>query len=184
MNDLSAEDVAEVVSFDADTGLFRWKPRHERFFGSLRDCRKWNSRFAGKPALCTLSSKGYLAGRILGRTVKAHRAAWAVAYGEWPERQIDHINGDRSDNRLSNLRQASNSQNCCNQRPRPGASRFKGVSPYFIRERNTGRWLAKIYKDGREIVLGRFDCEREAAIAYNEAAIRLHGEFAKLNEVA
>lgn len=95
-------ELRQLVEYDPETGSLIWKQRD----GNAR----LNSKLAGKPAFAQLSD-GYLTGRIKGKNYKAHRIAWAVAYGEWPQGQIDHINGDRSDNRLPNLRVVSNSEN-------------------------------------------------------------------------
>ena len=95
--------------------------------------------------------------------------------------EVDHINLDGLDNRRENLRVASRQQNSRNTRPRTNAvSRFKGVS----RNLRGGRpWRGRIVVDRREIGLGYFTTEAEAALAYNEAATRLFGEYALLNEV-
>lgn len=92
----------------------------------------------------------------------------------------DHINGDRLDNRRSNLRSCTTTQNLMNVRKRDGCtSRHKGV--YFYKR--TGQWMARIYVDGKCKFLGYFDDENEAADAYNREAMLSHGEFAKLNTI-
>jgi hypothetical protein len=98
--------------------------------------------------------------------------------------RIDHVNGDTLDNRRSNLRPASTADNNKARRKygayggRPTSSRWKGVSL----RRRTGRWEASIQSGGVAHYIGSFGSEREAALAYNEAASRLHGEFAVMNE--
>jgi hypothetical protein len=94
--------------------------------------------------------------------------------GEPPE-DIDHWSRDSLDNRRKNLRKATTSQNGANSKSRGGASRFKGV--YNSR----GYWFAALRKNYKTINLGRFDTEKEAALAHDEAARRLHGEFARVN---
>jgi hypothetical protein len=92
---------------------------------------------------------------------------------------VDHINSDTLDNRRANLRLATHSQNTCNRQiiePK-GSSRFRGVQ---FRKRR-GKWVAVIYKDKKLIWLGSFDAEIDAAKAYDEAAKKYHGEFARLN---
>lgn len=96
----------------------------------------------------------------------------------FPFFEVDHKNGNGLDNRRCNLRAAINGGNQCNRRGVGGASKHKGV--YLNRQ---GKWCAQIAKCRQRYCLGTFDSEVEAAIAYNDAAIRLHGEFAKLNEV-
>ena len=94
--------------------------------------------------------------------------------------QIDHINHNKLDNRRENLRVATHTQNTQNRCPKPtDSSRYKGVG--WDKERSM--WTAKISVNKRTVNLGRFTTQREAALAYNEAATKLFGEFAYLNDV-
>lgn len=98
-----------------------------------------------------------------------------------PGRQVDHVNHDPLDNRRCNLRLCSGSNNQHNQRPRTvGTSRHKGVSWY----KRTQKWQAQICCNSRRVHLGSFDSEDDAAAAYNRAAVRLHGAFARLNDLS
>lgn len=92
---------------------------------------------------------------------------------------VDHINHDTLDNRKSNLRICTLQQNCGNQGPRKGTSKYKGVSWY----KQIKKWTAQISYKFKKIRLGYFKTEKEAAQAYNEAAKKYHGKFAYLNEV-
>lgn len=98
--------------------------------------------------------------------------------------ETDHINGDRLDNRRSNLRVVTKSENQRNTSPRKGVSKFKGVSYYKTKRHRTGYWVARIQVEGKIKRLGYFKTEIEAAKAYNQAATKYFGEYAKLNEVA
>jgi hypothetical protein len=108
--------------------------------------------------------------------MQAHRIAWLFAYEEDPsEKHIDHINGDRSDNRICNLRLATHKQNACNQRKKNDTtSAYKGVS-WYKRKR---KWVAQIGIDGRSTHLGYFHDELAAHMAYCQAAQKHFGEFA------
>ncbi|WP_412102526.1 HNH endonuclease [Paenibacillus alvei] len=96
---------------------------------------------------------------------------------------VDHINGDPLDNRRENLRVATRNENCRNRRRRKRYKyRFKGVT--YDKDKVVNKWRARISYEGKRHCLGYFYTETEAAKAYNEAAIRLHGEFASLNVIA
>jgi excisionase family DNA binding protein len=101
---------------------------------------------------------------------------WIVGAGRGV--QVDHRNGDTLDNRRSNLRVATRSQNCWNTKVKRGRSVFKGVSPSGRAGR---RWRAQIKKDRRTMFIGAFSTPLEAALAYDDAAVRLFGEFAAPN---
>lgn len=107
--------------------------------------------------------------------VYLHRLIAGAKPGEF----VDHINRDKLDNRRSNLRICNKQQNQHNQGPRKGSSSYKGVS---IRK-DTGKYTACIHHNYKKINLGSFVTEEEAALAYNEAARKYHGEFAFCNEV-
>ncbi len=93
---------------------------------------------------------------------------------------IDHIDGDGLNNCKSNLRICTHSQNACNRKSAIGSSsQYLGVSLI----KSTGKWLALIRKDKRLYYLGVFNIEAHAALAYNKAAQKFHGEFASLNKV-
>lgn len=123
------------------------------------------------------SSNGYVLVSIGGEERQAHRVAWAIVHGEWPVEDIDHINRIKWDNRLTNLRQATKSENAANVPPCGSTSKFKGVSWH----KKAGKWRAQIKVRGKKIHLGTFLCEPDAARAYDLAAARHFGSFAYLN---
>ena len=110
-----------------------------------------------------------------GRTVLMHRVITAAPPGV----QVDHINGDGLDNRRENLRLCSNAENAQNQRVKPHSSKYKGVTWYA----RSGKWQAQIQIDGRNKHLDYFTDEIAAGRAYNEAALKAWGEFARENEL-
>ena len=109
-----------------------------------------------------------------GRSVGMHRQILEAPKGVW----VDHIDGNGLNNRKSNLRLCSATENACNRRPVPNRhSRYKGVS-WHKRQK---KWAVRIAKRGKGIHLGSFDDEMEAAVAYDRKAEVLFGEFAYLN---
>lgn len=125
---------------------------------------------------CLDKLNGYKRIKLNGKLYAAHRVAWYLHTGQDPDvHDIDHINGDRSDNRACNLRLATRSQNMMNTKKRQaGASTHKGIS--WDSER--GKWRAEIRINGKNTRIGRFDTELEAHLAYCKAAAVLHGDFA------
>jgi hypothetical protein len=97
--------------------------------------------------------------------------------------ETDHINGDTLDNRRYNLRNCTKSQNQWNINKGRGKSKYRGVHFHKTKRHKTGYWVARINVNGKRISIGYFKTEKEAALSYNEAAIKYHGEYAKLNEV-
>lgn len=135
---------------------------------------KWSINRSGKNQYVYATTAKFLAAH--------HRALHAYILRVSPGARVDHISGDTFDNRRQNLRPATASQNAMNmRRPTfPGkTSRFKGVCWSSSEE----RWQANIQADGVAHYVGLFDSEEDAAIAYDGAALRLHGEFARTNAV-
>lgn len=156
---ISPEQLCALLDYDPDTGGMVWKDRGPEQFSRSSDSLRWRRSFAGKAALTSLNGCGYRVGSVLGRRVRAHHVAWAIFHGEWPS-MIDHINGDRADNRIANLRKASPSQNQRNAfMSSRNTSGFTGVS--FDKKRK--KWKAALSASGRYVYLGLFD-RKEAAI--------------------
>lgn len=108
---------------------------------------------------------------------RIHRIIASRAFGEVPEGlYVDHIDGDRLNNRRGNLRIVTPQQSAANQAPRGGASSYRGVH-----QGQNGRWVAQLCSGGVRWCLGTYDTEEEAAKAYDEKAKEVHGEFARLN---
>lgn len=134
-------------------------------------------RMIGRPVGVTITEKGYA--RIMWgkRPLFLHRVLWKMRTGFDPKGQIDHINGNKLDNRSENLRDASHAENQRNASPRGGKSKFKGV--YEAKCKN--KWGARIKVNGKTIHLGTYKNEIEAAMAYDEKAKELHGAFCSTN---
>lgn len=171
----SPKRLRQLLRFEAETGKLYWLPRPREMFVSQRSCSTWNARFAGKEAL-TARSGGYRVGNVDYKQCMAHRVVWALVHGYWPPEDLDHINGDRGDNRLCNLREATRAENNCN-RPKPSAntSGFKGVGWNSQR----GRWQAQISLNNKGRHIGFFDDPEEAHAAYCKAAATTHRDFAR-----
>lgn len=111
---------------------------------------------------------------ILNKVYKAHRVCWLLYYGEFPEDQIDHIDMNRTNNKLDNLREANKQQNMCNRgKQKNNTSGFKGVT--FCHR--TDKWIAKIQCKSKNYYLGLYDTPERASSAYEKKADELFGEF-------
>lgn len=163
----SVEQLRAAFVYEPNTGVFRHLPRF--------DCPAWwNTKYAGKIAgTISKTTTGYVNIKYMRRGIRAHQAAWAIIHGKWPDDQIDHINGDRADNRLINLRPATQPDNARNKISGISTqSGFRGVFPHLK------KWKARISFNKRQIHLGCFNTPEQAYAVYCEAAQRLHGEFA------
>ena len=151
---ITAEKLRSIASYDPETGLFTRK----------------NGTKAG-----TLSHHGYLRMKIDDKTYQAHRLAWLYVHGHMPTYSIDHIDGDKLNNRISNLREANRSQNNQNGR----ASERKHDLPRGVGiSHPSGRFKASISLGNKRRHLGTFNTPEEAGEFYQLAADLLHGEFA------
>lgn len=147
---LTQERLYEVLNYAFDTGAFYW-------------LIKRGSRSVGALAGAT-DGYGYKVIRIDKKLYKAHQLAWLYHYGGFPEGNLDHINGDKADNRIANLRVANQSENMQNQ------TRLRGV--YWDKARN--KWHSRIKVNYRNIYLGRFYLYEDALAAYAAAAAVYH----------
>ena len=157
---ITQERLIELFSYNADTGEFLWRKK-------WRGCRKNLS--AG-----SRNKKGYISIGIKGIVYYAHRLAWLYVTGNFPVDMIDHINGNRSDNRFDNLRECTMSQNGANSGKRPcNTSGYKGVCWRREKEKFDARCTIK----GKTNWLGYFDTAEKASAAYENFASAALGEF-------
>ncbi|MCH0685628.1 HNH endonuclease [Escherichia coli] len=152
--------INETISYNHQTGIFTWLTGYgPRKKGSIAGC---------------MTTSGYLQIYIDGLQFAAHRLAWVIHYGEEPSGIVDHINGIKTDNRISNLRIATFSQNSMNSKLSSlNTSGCKGVSW----KKETKKWVAVGKLNGKKVHLGYFKNLDDAKNAYCEFAMRHHGEF-------
>jgi hypothetical protein len=139
----------ELLSYEPETGIFRWKRITSR--------RVKIGDIAGGEYV----AKGYKSISVLGHRVRAHRLAWLYVHGSWPLHDVDHINGKRDDNRLSNLRDVTRSVNLYNQRNVRGTHKRKDLKK--------NPWIAHISVKNKIVHLGYFPTEEDAHAAYQNA---------------
>lgn len=159
---LSAVWLRDNMAYEPTTGEFWWtKPGYGRTVGKRLSSRLWTK------------GKSYLTMKIAGEVYYAHRVAWLHYYGEWPKGFVDHIDEDRTNNAIENLRLATPSQNAAR---RPTTKRSiapsRGVFPHGL------GYVARIHFNGKRHYLGYFKTSAEAQAAYEAKAKEIHGEFA------
>ena len=166
MNLLTADRLRELLAYDPQTGAFTWRLARVAWNGRRVIARPGD--VAG-----TVCKNGYRAINIDGTPRLEHRLAFLWMTGEWPEADVDHINGDRADNRWANLRPASRRMNLQNRRG-PSSNRKHGHLLGTAWHAKTQKWRALIKHDGRQKSLGYYETEQAAHYAYVEAKRRLH----------
>lgn len=174
---LTCDRVRELLDYDPLTGVVRWRPRAVTDFEPVGKrsaawiAKWWNRRFAGTIAGSKHDEHGYLSVRIEGETYLLHRVIVLWWYGKWPEHDVDHKDGDPSNNRLLNLVPCSRAANMKNQRRyRRNTSGHTGVHWH----RHKRKWIAAIGVAGKNVHLGAFDKKDDAIAARAQAAIQ-HG---------
>lgn len=168
-NDLAAEEVRQLLEYDPQTGILRWRRN------TLRS-KDWNTRYAGRVTGCLERRCHCLQVRLNDTLYLAHRLAWLIVTGEWPTAEIDHINGDRADNRWDNLREATRGQNMFNRaKLANNTSGFPGVRfrPHH------GKWEARITVSRKTVWRAYALTAQEAAALRREALPKFHGEFVR-----
>jgi hypothetical protein len=155
---LTADWLRENMVYEPEIGVFLWRVRGPgRVMGKTLGSKNWD---------------GYLAMKIMGDLYYAHRVAWLYVNGVWPEGTIDHIDRNRSNNAISNLRLATHSQNSARKRTKRYIAPARGVMP-----QGPG-FVSRIYMNGKRHYLGYFKTVEAASAAYQAKAKEVHGEFA------
>ena len=171
-NNLSFSEVSKLLNYDPESGLLTWAVNRR---GSAK---------IGSIAGTRVKTTGYKVLRINGEAYKTHRIAWLLYFGKMPDGDIDHINRDRGDNRICNLRMVDRSTNQRNRKiSKNNTSGHTGVS-YHKRD---GLWRASINVNGKELILGNYDEKRDAILRRRLAEIAAgyhpnHGKIIKGDE--
>lgn len=170
--EMTPEYLRECLNYCHETGSLTWKERPVSHFPERENrsaehtCNIFNSCYALKTAFTSDNGCGYLTGALDQRSLKSHRVAWAIFHGHWPTGHIDHINGNRKDNRISNLRdvaQSANNRNRCVSTN--NTSGDIGVSW----RKDSRKWVAFITHNGKRKHLGTFASRSDAVSARKSA---------------
>jgi hypothetical protein len=155
----SKEQLAKLLSYDAETGQLVWLVARNGSAG----------RIAGSP-----NSEGYIQVKIGGVLYKAHHLAFVLVTGFWPDDQVDHIDGNRQNNRFVNLRQCNASENACNRKAR--SDNTSGV-PGVTWNKEESKWRVRVQKNGKRLLVGDYRNYDDAVSARALASVLLQGEF-------
>lgn len=154
----SVETHRELLNYDPKTGILTWNERPRRYFKTNGAWKRWNSRYAEKPA-GSKNSSGYIQLCLPGCRPLAHVVIWVIQTGKWPEHQVDHVNHKRDDNRWLNLRATTPAENMKNLGRQ--ANRKSGVAGVYY-DKSLKKWRVWISEEGRNRYIGSFDTEEEA----------------------
>lgn len=163
---LTVDILREILDYDPDSGKFIWKVKMS------------TKAMPGYIAGCKRKNNGYRVLRIFGVNYHEHRLAWMHFYGHMPDCDIDHINAIRNDNRISNLRLATSTENKRNSIHKNNTGLI-GASYSSI----NGKYRAQIRVEGARIFLGWFNSAEEASAAYIAASEKHHGEFSACKRI-
>jgi hypothetical protein len=165
-NDLTADFVRSILDYDSETGILTWKYREN----AKPD---WNTRYAGKKT-GSINGQGYQIITINRSQYYAHRLAWLIQTGEWPQFEIDHEDGNPANNKWSNLRDATHQENGCNLKiDIQNTSGVAGVRWNKSRQ----RWQTYIGVNRKLLYLGLFESFEDAVAARQTAELKYFGEF-------
>jgi len=164
---MNIELLKEYLDYDGETGIFRWKKSTAFHISEGKIAGCWSKYKTGEVRLKI---------KVLGKMYNANRIAYAFTHGPIPPGMVvDHADRDTMNNKISNLRLATKSENAFNRvKQKNNTSGFKGVS------RNRDRWRAIISENGNFHHIGTFDTPELAHQAYAKAQVKYHGSFSKV----
>lgn len=163
----------ECFEYNKEDGILYWKIRPLYHFKNNKIMKAMNSKLSGKIA-GTLSSKGYINIALDKKHYMAHRIIWKLYYGIEPTALIDHINGNKDDNRIENLREVTHLENCRNIKKLNKFNKSGYTGVHLCKK--TKKWFAFIYLKGKSISLGSFGTIEEAIAAREEGVNKFYGE--------
>ena len=162
------QEALNLFNYDKQYGKIYWKPKNVYNCKSEKECARWNSRFSNKEVGC-LNSHGYRKTKFLNKLVSVHRLIWLMEYGEYPNDQLDHINGNRDDNRIENLRISNPLINMQNRKQNENCK--SGCSGVYFNKREN-KWRAHIKSNKKNIHLGYYIDLNDAVNARKQAEIK------------
>lgn len=175
MTDVTIEQLREAFQYNEETGELAWKERPVHHFVDARAQKIANTKYSGKSVGVKKAVRGekenpYLVTKCFKKTLYVHRIVWALSHGYWPEGEIDHINGVKSDNRINNLRDVPHSENQKNMKR--FVSNKSGVSGVCWDKREA-KWKAYIQNGSGMLNIGHYSSLKDAAHARAKEERRL-----------
>ena len=168
----SPELLRKLLRYEPETGKLFWEKRDPSDFNNNKaqnpqhTCKSWNSQYAGRQAFTSVNAKGYNQSNIFASNFEAHRVCWAIFFAAYPEGEIDHINGIKTDNRIRNLRDVTSSENKMNRgKQKNNTSGVTGVMWFTP----ANLWTARIMHNKKVIDLGYFRNFEDAVLARRKA---------------
>jgi hypothetical protein len=166
----SPELLRKLLRYEPDTGLLFWRERDLSMFKRKSNGRGWNTRYTDTEA-GAIDGKGYLSINVLGRLYIGHRVIWAMVHGKWPTHQIDHIDGNRLNNRIENMRDVTSQDNGMNAAM--NSKNTSGHAGVYLNKRSN-LWCAQMKHLGRTYHLGS-GRDFDAVVALRKAEERRLG---------
>lgn len=165
-----------MITYEIAKALFDYDPKTGKVVWKFESAQIVKGAEIGTNTDTARSNTKYRAVKLFGLSYKVHRIIWLMQTGDWPEGDVDHIDGDGLNNKWDNLRDVTHSQNLMNAAVRSDStSGYKGVSY----DKSRDRWYAYINIDGKRKMLGRYNTLQEAVNARQLAEDGLFGEYAR-----